>query len=1098
MLEKCFGRCQRSQKFFQKYFNEYITTEGENIYAAKDKIKQNGLQASIINAFGNQRGFEKVLAFINFEVKDGKDKMVKSCPFHLVMRLLSCFQSMFAFTDADFSNAFAQSVCIAVTTRLDNLQESEIKELEKDILHDVIYVFREYMLVIQTPAEADQAAELRELQVALKYLRCPFFEKRVRGINEFKEIYHKVMNASVKSRSQNPDQYKVTKWLSAPKFAEWILENRIIEFIFSENPHVELIKRSSEFIRLLAMDELTLTTDIVDLLWVCASEKHEDIKRSTLDLIQDLALLMPLERLGYLSAKIRGLKLEEFDEKMVNFLKGYTLNAMRNIRRLRQAGESKGVMGAVSTMMGKRKEVKIDESRYVDLILFWQIMQDSNKVVAQKVKDLALNSLIDVLQEQNDKEIKDQFIFLALDNIKSHQTFYSSLLFLRKVLNTYPLDAAIKYRSGTAVQLTVSIMLAEIDKKLPIFDSMIANLNEYMVLKNSQQQPLQVAYSHEDFIKAVIGFIEFVLLNSQVRLTFEHIERLFTMLVSNGLTEFESNCLFELITKENDQAKGKDRRFLLDDVVRKEVFIKIFCVTKYLNIERLNLQGFNCFKRLFLIVNEEERALENAGEERVNVVNLQNLHGLDQLWQISIKNGGERGGSKVRDQCRDFLVDLYLRIKTKSQQQKKSCTDIFINRFFAQFENTSERPDHQLNCLSLIKTFIIRFDGDHIYEEDMSAFPPEELKTIQVILNPDKAQATVRAHPNQKLWQVRRKMATAYKIKMSELYIKTKQGRLDEEIYDEQLKVYKIDQLHVGRVPREEMEKEFPRYIIGNNRKYLNLFLELFKVGREDIKREVLSLLDILPINSDLRVYMRGHITKKSETAGVQGLSQAEWKKIFLYPEPTLQGASKQGPQSFAYCLYYLMALEDLVIPRKEHLSQELNAQEVQTKQELSAHFLTNGGFQFLYELFVTLDKRSLERDTIRTRLLHIVIRIIYSLFAIKQVSAFKTAVTSEHIQAIVNECLSIIENFLISVGQQLSLTPEEQATLYKSGLIRPIARETHLYGNCFSFIQRALLYNHQLITTTIYQYPNFQNILRQALVDLDTKTIQESISTMI
>ena len=119
----------------------------------------------------------------------------------------------------------------------------------------------------------------------------------MRGINEFKEIYYKVMNASVKQRAQNAEQYEVTKWLTQAKYCEWLLENRIIEFIFAENPHVELIKRSAEIIRLLAQDERYFTTDIVDLLWVCCSEKHEDIIRSTLDLVQDLATCMPLERL---------------------------------------------------------------------------------------------------------------------------------------------------------------------------------------------------------------------------------------------------------------------------------------------------------------------------------------------------------------------------------------------------------------------------------------------------------------------------------------------------------------------------------------------------------------------------------------------------------------------------------------------------------------------------------------------------------------------------------------------------------------------------------------------------------------------------------
>jgi len=52
-----------------------------------------------------------------------------------------------------------------------------------------------------------------------------------------------------------------------------------------ENPHVELIKRSTEIMRLLAMDERYFSSEIIEMLWICASEKHEDIVRATLDLV---------------------------------------------------------------------------------------------------------------------------------------------------------------------------------------------------------------------------------------------------------------------------------------------------------------------------------------------------------------------------------------------------------------------------------------------------------------------------------------------------------------------------------------------------------------------------------------------------------------------------------------------------------------------------------------------------------------------------------------------------------------------------------------------------------------------------------------------
>lgn len=51
---------------------EVFIIDGERKFAAQDKMKNNGLMASFLNAFGNMNGFEKVLAFIRFEVKDSK------------------------------------------------------------------------------------------------------------------------------------------------------------------------------------------------------------------------------------------------------------------------------------------------------------------------------------------------------------------------------------------------------------------------------------------------------------------------------------------------------------------------------------------------------------------------------------------------------------------------------------------------------------------------------------------------------------------------------------------------------------------------------------------------------------------------------------------------------------------------------------------------------------------------------------------------------------------------------------------------------------------------------------------------------------------
>lgn len=165
-----------------------------------------------------------------------------------------------------------------------------------------------------------------------------------------------------------------------------------------------------------------------------------------------------------------------------------------------------------------------------------------------------------------------------------------------------------------------------------------------------------------------------------------------------------------------------------------------------------------------------------------------------------------------------------------------------------------------MNCLRLIKTFMNRFDGEHIVEEDMACYDPKEVKQIQVTLNPDKINQQVRVHPNQKLWQLKKKMANAFKLRLSEFYIRTKQGPLDDNIYDDQIKEYSIQQVHIQRVTLEEMEKDFPRYLIGYNQDYLKLFVELLQCGNEVCIREVLSLLEALPMNFDMKDYLREQI----------------------------------------------------------------------------------------------------------------------------------------------------------------------------------------------------------------------------------------------
>lgn len=101
----------------------------------------------------------------------------------------------------------------------------------------------------------------------------------------------------------------------------------------------------------------------------------------------------------------------------------------------------------------------------------------------------------------------------------------------------------------------------------------------------------------------------------------------------------------------------------------------------------------------------------------------------------------------------------------------------------------------------------------------------------------------------------------------------------------------------------EEMEREFPRYLIGFNTDYLNMFLDLLKVGQEDCKREVLNLLEILPISIEVKSFIRESIFKLPV-----GQSNIKiWINFFQWNSSDL-----------AKPCYFLMSLEELMIPRRD------------------------------------------------------------------------------------------------------------------------------------------------------------------------------------
>ena len=100
---------------------------------------------------------------------------------------------------------------------------------------------KEFLLLGISKDEVEKSIESTQLFLSLKFLKCPFMEKRLKGISELKYIIDKVEyndDKKYKKYGNNMDvDYRVTKgskWMTAEYLAEWLTQHGVMEYIIGD------------------------------------------------------------------------------------------------------------------------------------------------------------------------------------------------------------------------------------------------------------------------------------------------------------------------------------------------------------------------------------------------------------------------------------------------------------------------------------------------------------------------------------------------------------------------------------------------------------------------------------------------------------------------------------------------------------------------------------------------------------------------------------------------------------------------------------------------------------------------------------------------
>jgi len=236
-----------------------MVLEGDDLisYAEKGCDLQFGLLYTFIHEFcknGGQESLEKIFA-------PNEEKVV---PIQVANSILNLFKSVKKLLRPKPKECLVKILKDYILKQIDSITPEEVKDMDSNIVQEGL---RNAEWLLQDDPEHDKYVfNDYMLQFFLKMIQSPYFEKKLRGITDVNKKIERISNMK---RDEG----------EAKKLVEWIINSNVLKLIYNENSHPEIMKKGVEMLIFLAKNK-AITKELIDIVWNCQLDKHEDIVRT--------------------------------------------------------------------------------------------------------------------------------------------------------------------------------------------------------------------------------------------------------------------------------------------------------------------------------------------------------------------------------------------------------------------------------------------------------------------------------------------------------------------------------------------------------------------------------------------------------------------------------------------------------------------------------------------------------------------------------------------------------------------------------------------------------------------------------------------------
>ncbi len=503
---------------------------------AREALNISMFQFENINHFTKCKGFESLGA------------RIQSLSLHpkRVEFYLACFKEWTWLMKPQTAQKVAKIIQGAVFQRYLALGDAEIKSLDakeadrlSNIAADIYMSFSDSKPLNNSSGRYSLDREMFLLRLMFKFARCSKLAQRLVGIKYILETLQSVeteenntiavAKSNSKKKGNDIEKSLASLVLTTNHLCEFILGDKVINILLSENIHVEIVKRIVPIALFLGRKK-KIDRGLLEVIWNVCTQKDEANMTVLFSLIVDLVpMISPADRIFMFDMLIQKFPFDSYDDS------GETLRMIYNF--------TVASMGAPDFQ---------PSSHFFGLDLLWNYIQDENHSTppsADAIRE-AMNLIVQLLSKKDHCASKRWDVLeKCAVNLAKKTSIPQTLVLLEQVIQTYPqtsrsLFSTDKMRTQPRSQWGI---LEAMESKHKVLSHWFEDLKAFSTKALSNAKKLgkdeidgayveKSCYTNLEHLQSRLGFLMFVLKSSSISLNQKQMVALWEIIVNEAFS----------------------------------------------------------------------------------------------------------------------------------------------------------------------------------------------------------------------------------------------------------------------------------------------------------------------------------------------------------------------------------------------------------------------------------------------------------------------------------------------------------------------------------------------------------------------------------